>query len=134
VSEVWLCFVLRVWGMPRRDKSNRDKLREMIEGYILNREQMTNLFVLIDSRHEPMKIDMDFIDWLGENGVPFSIVFTKTDKLGKEAAKRNIGKYCEALLEKWEELPPVFVTSSVNGEGREGLLDYIEQLNKLPES
>lgn len=134
VNDSWYIVDLPGYGYARRDKSNRDKLREMIEGYILNREQMTNLFVLIDSRHEPMKIDMDFIDWLGENGVPFSIVFTKTDKLGKEAAKRNIGKYCEALLEKWEELPPVFVTSSVNGEGREGLLDYIEQLNKLPES
>lgn len=134
VNDSWYIVDLPGYGYARRDKSNRDKLREMIEGYILNREQMTNLFVLIDSRHKPMKIDMDFIDWLGENGVPFSIVFTKTDKLGKEAAKRNIGKYCEALLEKWEELPPVFVTSSVNGEGREGLLDYIEQLNKLPES
>lgn len=134
VNDSWYIVDLPGYGYARRDKSNRDKLREMIEGYILSREQMTNLFVLIDSRHEPMKIDMDFIDWLGENGVPFSIVFTKTDKLGKEAAKRNIGKYCEALLEKWEELPPVFVTSSVNGEGREGLLDYIEQLNKLPES
>ncbi len=134
VNDSWYIVDLPGYGYARRDKSNRDKLREMIEGYILNREQMTNLFVLIDSRHEPMKIDMDFIDWLGENGVPFSIVFTKTDKLGKEAAKRNIGKYCEALLEKWEELPPVFVTSSVNGDGREGLLDYIEQLNKLPES
>lgn len=134
VNDSWYIVDLPGYGYARRDKSNRDKLREMIEDYILNREQMTNLFVLIDSRHEPMKIDMDFIDWLGENGVPFSIVFTKTDKLGKEAAKRNIGKYCEALLEKWEELPPVFVTSSVNGEGREGLLDYIEQLNKLPES
>lgn len=134
VNDSWYIVDLPGYGYARRDKSNRDKLREMIEGYIQNREQMTNLFVLIDSRHEPMKIDMDFIDWLGENGVPFSIVFTKTDKLGKEAAKRNIGKYCEALLEKWEELPPVFVTSSVNGEGREGLLDYIEQLNKLPES
>lgn len=133
VNDSWYIVDLPGYGYARRDKSNRDKLREMIEGYILNREQMTNLFVLIDSRHEPMKIDMDFIDWLGENGVPFSIVFTKTDKLGKEAAKHNIGKYCGALLEKWEELPPVFVTSSVSGEGREELLDYIEQLNKLPE-
>lgn len=133
VNDSWYIVDLPGYGYARRDKSNRDKLREMIEGYILNREQMTNLFVLIDSRHEPMKIDMEFIDWLGENGVPFSIVFTKTDKLGKEAAKRNIGKYCGALLEKWEELPPVFVTSSVSGEGRDELLDYIEQLNKLPE-
>lgn len=104
----------------------------MIEGYILNRSQMTNLFVLIDSRHAPMKIDLDFFDWLGENGVPFSIVFTKLDKLGPEAGKRNVRAYCTRLLETWEELPPVFLTSSEDGRGREQILDYIEELNRLP--
>ena len=93
---------------------------------------MTNLFVLIDSRHEPQKIDMEFFEWLGENGVPFSIVFTKTDKLSRQAADRNVASYCTRLLEQWEELPPVFVTSSETGAGRENLLDYIEQLNELP--
>ena len=95
----------------------------------MRREQMVNLFVLVDSRHKPQKIDTEFITWLGENGVPFSIVFTKLDKLGNTAGLRNIEEYKQALLEKWEELPPVFVTSSVDGRGREELLGYIEQIN-----
>lgn len=132
VNDDWYIVDLPGYGYARRGLESRKKLQEIIEGYILHRQQMTNLFVLIDSRHEPQKIDMDFFRWLGENGIPFSIVFTKTDKLGKEACKRNIEAYCSALLEEWEELPPVFKTSSVSGEGRENLLDYISQLNKLP--
>lgn len=132
VNDDWYIVDLPGYGYARRGLESRKKLQDIIEGYILHRQQMTNLFVLIDSRHEPQKIDMDFFRWLGENGIPFSIVFTKTDKLGKEACKRNIEAYCSALLEEWEELPPVFKTSSVSGEGRESLLDYISQLNKLP--
>ena len=93
---------------------------------------MTSLFVLIDSRHKPQKIDMEFMDWLGENGVPFAIVFTKADKLGKVALAANIEAYKAELLEHWEELPPTFVTSSESNQGREELLDYIEELNQLP--
>ena len=104
----------------------------MIKGYILNREDMTTLFVLVDSRHAPMKIDLDFINWLGENGIPFAIVFTKLDKMGPIAGKKNVQAYCDKLLEEWEELPPIFLTSSEDRRGREELLDYIEQLNKLP--
>ena len=132
VNDDWYIVDLPGYGYARRGLDSRKKLQDIIEGYILHRQQMTNLFVLIDSRHEPQKIDMDFFRWLGENGIPFSIVFTKTDKLGKEACKRNIEAYCSALLEEWEELPPVFKTSSVSGEGRENILDYISQLNKLP--
>lgn len=132
VNERWTIVDLPGYGYARRGKENRDNLRQMIENYILYRPQMTNLFVLIDSRHEPMKIDMEFLDWLGENGIPFSIVFTKMDKLGPEAGKRKVGLYLEQLLEHWEELPPVFLTSSEDGRGREEILDYIEQLNKLP--
>lgn len=132
VNDDWYIVDLPGYGYARRGLDGRKKLQDIIEGYILHRQQMTNLFVLIDSRHEPQKIDMDFFRWLGENGIPFSIVFTKTDKLGKEACKRNIEAYCSALLEEWEELPPVFKTSSVSGEGRENILDYISQLNKLP--
>ncbi len=132
VNDDWYIVDLPGYGYARRGLESRKKLQDIIEGYILHRQQMTNLFVLIDSRHEPQKIDMDFFRWLGENGIPFSIVFTKTDKLGKEACKRNIEAYCSALLEEWEELPPVFKTSSVSGEGRENILDYISQLNKLP--
>ncbi|MDE6049271.1 MAG: ribosome biogenesis GTP-binding protein YihA/YsxC [Paramuribaculum sp.] len=120
------------YGYAQRGKESREELKKIIDSYILNRAQMTNLFVLIDCRHEPQKIDMDFMAWLGENEVPFAIVFTKTDKLGPEAGKRRIAEYCEKLLEQWEELPPVFVTSSQSGKGREELLDYIEELNKLP--
>lgn len=132
VNDEWYIVDLPGYGYARRGKESRDQLREIIENYILNRSQMTNLFVLVDSRHEPQKIDMEFIEWLGENGIPFSIVFTKTDKMGTEVAKKHIADYCEKLLETWEELPPVFVTSSQTGRGREELLDYISQLNQLP--
>lgn len=132
VNDEWYIVDLPGYGYARRGKDSRDQLREIIENYILNRSQMTNLFVLVDSRHEPQKIDMEFIEWLGENGIPFSIVFTKTDKMGTEVAKKHIADYCEKLLETWEELPPVFVTSSQTGRGREELLDYISQLNQLP--
>ena len=132
VNDKWYIVDLPGYGYARRGKESRGQLQRIIEGYILRRPQMTNLFVLIDSRHEPQKIDMEFFDWLGENGVPFSIVFTKTDKLSRQAADRNVASYCTRLLEQWEELPPVFVTSSETGAGRENLLDYIEQLNELP--
>lgn len=132
INDEWYIVDLPGYGYARRGKSQRDDLQTMIEEYILGRPQMTNLFVLIDSRHAPMKIDLEFFNWLGENGVPFSIVFTKLDKLGPEAGKRNVRQYCNKLLETWEELPPVFLTSSEDGRGREQLLDYIEQLNRLP--
>ena len=132
LNDKWYIVDLPGYGYARRGKESRGQLQRIIEGYILRRPQMTNLFVLIDSRHEPQKIDMEFFEWLGENGVPFSIVFTKTDKLSRQAADRNVASYCTRLLEQWEELPPVFVTSSETGAGRENLLDYIEQLNELP--
>ena len=102
----------------------------MIEGYVLGRQQMTNLFVLVDSRHEPQKIDLEFMEWCGENGVPFSIVFTKMDKLGKVIGGRHVAAYKKQLLETWEELPPIFETSSEDGRGRDEILDYIEQINR----
>lgn len=132
VNDSWYIVDLPGYGYAKRDKASRERFKKMIEGYILGRQQMTTLFVLIDSRLEPQKIDLEFIQWLGENAIPFSIVFTKTDKLSKTAAKRNIEAYCSRLLEQWEELPPVFVTSSETGAGRENLLDYIDQLNHLP--
>ena len=132
INDSWYIVDLPGYGYAQRNKSSRDELSKIIESYILNRRQMTNLFVLIDSRHKPMEIDLNFFNFLGENGVPFSIVFTKTDKLSKEHARRNINDYCTKLLEQWEELPPIFVTSSETGAGRDQLLDYIEQLNQLP--
>lgn len=132
VNDSWYIVDLPGYGYAQRSKTDRERLEKIIKSYILRRSQMTNLFLLIDSRHKPQKIDLDFMEFLGENGVPFSIVFTKTDKLSKKAAEDNIAAYCKALLEQWEELPPVFVTSSETGKGREELLAYITELNQLP--
>lgn len=132
INDSWYIVDLPGYGYARRGKDSRMALERMIREYILTRRQMTNLFLLIDSRHEPQKIDMEFMEWLGENGVPFSIVFTKIDKMSVEAGRKNISAYCTRLLESWEELPPVFITSSEDGRGREALLDYIEELNRLP--
>lgn len=129
INDEWYLVDLPGYGYARRGKEGRDKLRKIIEDYVLEREAMTNLFVLIDSRHEPQKIDLEFMEWLGENGVPFAIVFTKADKLGSGRLQLNIDAYKEKLLETWEELPPIFVTSSEKGQGREELLSYIEQIN-----
>ncbi len=131
INNEWYIVDLPGYGYASRGKESREQLKVIIESYILRREQMTNLFVLVDSRHKPQKIDLEFMQWLGENGVPFSIVFTKLDKLGLNVGKANMGTYKQVLLEQWEELPPIFVTSSVDGRGREDLLAYIEELNKL---
>lgn len=132
INDQWYIVDLPGYGYARRSKSDRDRLEAIIKNYILNRAQMTNLFVLVDSRLEPQKIDLEFMEWLGENGVPFSIVFTKMDKLGSVAGERNVAAYCEKLLETWEELPPVFQTSSEDKRGRDAILDYIAQMNRLP--
>lgn len=129
INKSWYIVDLPGYGYAQRGKKAQEQLREIIESYILGRAEMTNLFLLIDSRHAPQKIDIEFMDWLGENEVPFSIVFTKLDKLGVNAGKLKIEEYKKVLLEHWEELPPVFATSSEDGRGREELLDYIEQIN-----
>lgn len=132
IDDSWYVVDLPGYGYARRSKADRDRLEGIIKGYILGREQMTNLFVLIDSRHKPQKIDLEFMEWLGENGIPFSIVFTKIDKQSVAATDKNIANYCTQLLEQWEELPPIFKTSSTDGRGRTEILDYIEQMNRLP--
>lgn len=132
VNDEWMIVDLPGYGYAKRSKADRIRLEGIISDYILNRQQMTNLFVLIDSRHKPQKIDLEFMEWLGENGVPFSIVFTKLDKLSPSAGKKQIASYLEQLLEQWEELPPVFRTSSEDKRGKSELLDYIEEMNKLP--
>lgn len=132
INDSWYVVDLPGYGYARRSKDDRYRLEGIIKNYILGREQMTNLFVLIDSRHKPQKIDLEFMEWLGENGVPFSIVFTKIDKQSARATDENIGAYCEKLLEQWDELPPMFKTSSNDGRGRTEILNYIEQMNKLP--
>lgn len=129
INDEWFIVDLPGYGYAKRGKDSRDQLQRIIQGYILGREQMTCLFVLIDSRHEPQKIDLEFIDWLGENGVPFALVFTKLDKLGKVAGPEKVAAYKRHLLKTWEELPPVFMTSSEDGRGRDELLNYIDEIN-----
>lgn len=127
----WYIVDLPGYGYAARGKQQREQIQRIIEDYVMNREQMTCLFVLVDSRHDPQKIDMEFINWLGEHGVPFALVFTKGDKLGPNALKAKVAAYKKSLLKHWEELPPVFVTSSETGMGRDELLDYIEELNNM---
>lgn len=132
VDDSWYIVDLPGYGYAQRSKADRARLEKIIKSYILNREQMTNLFVLVDSRHKPQKIDLEFMAWLGENGVPFSLVFTKMDKQSPAAGAKQTAAYLETMLEQWEELPPVFRTSAADGRGRGEILDYIEQLNRLP--
>lgn len=129
INDSWYLVDLPGYGYARRGKDEREKLQAIIRGYIMGRAQMTNLFVLVDSRLEPQKIDLEFMQWLGEQQVPFSIVFTKMDKLGRDAGNRNVEAYKQQLLEQWEELPPIFLTSSNDGRGRDELLGYIDQIN-----
>ncbi len=118
------------YGYAARSKDQRAKLKELIENYVLHRREMTLLFVLIDVRHAPQKIDMEFMSFLGENGVPFARIFTTADKLGPVAVQRNVEEYKQELHKQWEELPPVFITSSETKTGRDEILDYIESINK----
>ena len=118
------------YGYASAGKSARERLRKMIEDYVLEREQLTSLFVLIDSRHEPQQIDLEFMEWLGENGVPFAIVFTKSDKLSPTRLRENMQVYRDKMLEVWEELPPCFITSSEEKTGKDELVNYIESINE----
>ena len=128
INKEWYLVDLPGFGYAKRGQQQRDELQRMITGYILRREQMMNLFLLIDARHEPQRIDLEFIEWLGENGIPFSIVFTKADKLSKGKLAANIKHYLGELSKQWEELPPHFITSSETKQGREELLDYIDEI------
>ncbi|MBO5880274.1 MAG: YihA family ribosome biogenesis GTP-binding protein [Paraprevotella sp.] len=130
INNEWYLVDLPGYGYAKRSKSEVEKLQTLISSYILNREEMTCLFVLVDSRLEPQKIDLEFIEWLGENGIPFGIIFTKADKSKLSKLKSNISSYLKKLKEQWEELPPYFITSSENRTGREELLNYIEEINK----
>lgn len=130
IDDSWYLVDLPGYGYARLGASNRESLRRIIETYILCREQLSSLFVLIDCRHEPQKIDLEFLQWLGENGIPFGIVFTKADKLSFNRLKENTEAYKQKLLETWEELPPVFITSSEKKTGKEELLDYIDSINQ----
>lgn len=130
INNNWYLVDLPGYGYAKRGHKGQEQIKKIIENYILEREQMTNLFLLIDSRHEPQKIDLEFMEWLGENGIPFSIVFTKSDKLKSGRLRSQINLYLEAIKEQWEELPPYFVSSAESRTGREDILNYIEQINK----
>ena len=130
INGEWYLVDLPGYGYAKRSKKDTEKFEHMITTYILDREQMTNLFLLIDVRHEPQQIDLEFMEWLGENGVPFSIVFTKADKVSKAKLNGNVMHYLTELKKQWEELPPYFVSSSETKAGREEILNYIEEINK----
>ena len=130
INDEWYLVDLPGYGFAKRSKKVQADIEKMINTYILQREQLVNLFVLIDVRHEKQKIDRAFIDWLGENEIPFTIVFTKADKLGPVKAKANAAQWMEQLRDAWEELPPYFITSSEKRTGREELLAYIDEINQ----
>lgn len=130
INKDWYLVDLPGYGFAQRGREGRENIKRIIEDYILDREQLTCLFVLLDSRHEPQKIDLEFMEWLGENGVPFMIIFTKIDKITKGKLKENLDAYAKRLLETWEELPPILLSSSEKKEGREEILGYIDEINK----
>ena len=129
INNEWYLVDLPGYGFAQIGKSGQQKLKQIIESYLLQRESLTNVFLLIDCRHEPQKIDIAFMEWLGENGVPFSIVFTKADKLSTRKLQENVAAYKEHLSESWEELPPIFISSAEKKTGREEILNYIEEIN-----
>ena len=130
INNEWYLVDLPRYGFAKRSKKEIVRLEQMIQGYILQREQLVNVFVLIDIRLEAQKIDLEFIQWLGEASIPFAIVFTKADKLTANKVKTNVEAYKKVLLETWEELPPMFVTSAENKQGRDEVLDYIGAVNR----
>lgn len=130
INDDWYLVDLPGYGYAQRGKEGRDKITKIINNYILNRTDLTCLFLLIDCRHEAQKIDLEFMEWLGENSIPFAIVFTKTDKVGKVKLSESVEKYKLKLNEFWEELPPIFYTSSSNKTGKDEILSYIEEINK----
>ena len=130
INREWYLVDLPGYGYAKRSKSELKKLEQMINGYILQREQLMNVFLLVDIRLEPQKIDLEFINWLGASSVPFCIVFTKADKLTNAKIQANVAAYKRKLSETWEDLPHMFITSSESRLGREEVLDYIDMINK----
>ncbi len=131
INREWYLVDLPGYGYAKRSKTERQKWNRMIRGYILKRSNLLSVFLLVDTRHEPQKADMEFIDWLGLSKIPFALVFTKEDKLNKLQAEKSLARYKNWLLEEWEELPPLFVVSSRTGKGKDELLSYIEETNQL---
>ena len=130
INKEWYLVDLPGYGYAQRGKKMMEKIQKLIEYYVLERKQMTCLFVLIDSRLEPQRIDLEFIEWLGENGIPFALIFTKADKQSVGKTKASVNRFLNTLKEQWEELPPHFISSSEKKTGRQEILDYIEQVNR----
>jgi GTP-binding protein len=130
INDEWYLVDLPGYGYAQRGKEGRRKIQDIIDRYLDEREELTCLFVLLDCRHEPQKIDLEFIDELGESGIPFALIFTKIDKLSQSKWKQNTEAYKAKLSENWEELPPIFYTSSEHKQGKEDVLNYIEEINK----
>jgi len=130
INNDWYLVDLPGYGYAKTSKSNRAKWEQFISEYLTTRKTLTNIFVLLDSRLEPQKIDLEFMNWCGEKGLPFSMVFTKIDKLSSTALQKNLAQYKKEMLKYWEELPPVFTTSSVSSFGQERILNYIDQINQ----
>lgn len=131
INNEWYLVDLPGYGYAKISKNARAEWLKMIKDYFINREELVSTFVLIDSRIEPQKIDLDFISFLGRNGIPLSIVFTKVDKQNQRETALNVNAFKNALAEEWEELPPIFITSSVSGTGRSKILNFIEETNKM---
>lgn len=130
IDDRWFLVDLPGYGYARVSKTTKQVFQRFITDYFEQREQLVSAFVLVDIRHEPQKIDVEFMQWLGERAIPFAIIFTKADKLKPQAIERNVAAYKEILLEWWEEFPPYFVTSAQNKTGKEELTQYIEQTNQ----
>jgi len=131
VNDDWYLTDLPGYGYAKTSKSKRRDFQKMIRDYLKKRRNLVNVFVLVDSRLEPQKIDLEFMEWLGRNRIPFSIVFTKLDKLSSNQVAKNIKRYQRKMAEKWESMPKTFKTSAVTGIGRKEILDYVEKLNEL---
>ena len=130
INKEWYLVDLPGYGYAQRGKKMMEKIRNLIEYYVLERQQLTCLFVLVDSRHDPQTIDLEFMEWLGENAIPFAIIFTKADKQNISKTRANIKRYTDKLKEQWEELPPYFISSSEKGTGRQEILNYIDEINQ----
>ena len=130
INKNWYLVDLPGYGYARVSKSTKKVFQKFITQYFEQRKQLVLAFVLVDCRHEPQPIDLEFMQWMGESGIPFSIIFTKADKLKPNALSRNIDIYREKMLETWEEMPFYFITSASKGIGREEVLNYIDAINK----
>jgi len=130
IDESWYLVDLPGYGYAKISISVKEKFQKLISNYILSRENLYCLFVLIDVRHAAQQIDIEFITWLGENHIPFAIIFTKADKLGKVSVSKNVGAYTQELKKLWEDLPSILVSSSQDGTGRDEIISFIENINK----